>query len=295
MRGFAPILAGKADPGLLRFPLLASPKLDGIRCLITEQGPVTRKLKPVPNKRLREFLASRPELIGLDGELIFGSASDPNAMQATSSAVMSHDGPLDVKFYVFDDFTSPSTPFVQRLELARTKVQTAASSRVVFLEHHALPDSAELEAYEALQVEQGFEGVMLRDMWGDYKFGRSTPREGLLLKLKRFDDAEAQIVDFVAWQTNNNPKERDALGHAKRSSAQAGKQDQEALGALVLKSPEFETEFNCGTGFTWEQRQALWAQRESLRGKTVTFKFQPHGVKVAPRCPVFKGFRHEAA
>lgn len=71
----------------LRFPLLASPKLDGMRVSITERGPVTRGLRSLPNERLREYL-SRPALVGLDGELVFGDPVAPDVVQRSIAAGM---------------------------------------------------------------------------------------------------------------------------------------------------------------------------------------------------------------
>ena len=56
-----PMLAVEAeDFEALTYPLLASYKLDGIRCLITVDGPRTRSLKPVPNKYIAGKLADLP-------------------------------------------------------------------------------------------------------------------------------------------------------------------------------------------------------------------------------------------
>ncbi|KKL60017.1 hypothetical protein LCGC14_2209470, partial [marine sediment metagenome] len=41
----------------VEWPVLCSPKIDGIRCLIhPELGPVTRSFKPLPNEHVRERL-----------------------------------------------------------------------------------------------------------------------------------------------------------------------------------------------------------------------------------------------
>lgn len=48
---FKPMLAGKAPDDLneLTLPVLVSPKLDGIRCVMHEGVALSRKLKPIPN------------------------------------------------------------------------------------------------------------------------------------------------------------------------------------------------------------------------------------------------------
>ena len=63
-----PMLAGKCErPDALSFPVLATPKLDGIRCLKIKGRALTRSFKPVSNRFTREWIegdvaqrASRP-------------------------------------------------------------------------------------------------------------------------------------------------------------------------------------------------------------------------------------------
>jgi DNA ligase-1 len=52
------------------------------------------------------------------------------------------------------------------------------------------------------------------------------------------------------------------------------------------------TTFNIGTGFTASQRAEFWANRHEIVDQLVTFKYFDHGIKEAPRHPVFKSFRH---
>ena len=65
-----PMLAGKCERlDALSFPVLATPKLDGIRCLKIDGRALTRSFKPVSNRSTREWIeANLPD--GLDGELI---------------------------------------------------------------------------------------------------------------------------------------------------------------------------------------------------------------------------------
>ena len=58
-----------SDLAAVRFPVLASPKLDGVRCVIRDGVAMTRTLKPIPNRHVRAMLAHLPDL---DGELIAG-------------------------------------------------------------------------------------------------------------------------------------------------------------------------------------------------------------------------------
>ncbi|KWT72359.1 DNA ligase, phage-associated [Hyphomicrobium sulfonivorans] len=285
---FRPMLA-VAAPAIetLRYPLLASPKLDGIRCVIRDGLPVTRNLKPVPNKHIAATLKSAPE--GLDGELIVGAPVGADVMNRTASGVMSAEGSPAFSFHVFDCVAEGS--FSRRLARAGFAADMLGHPFTA-VTHTLVRDAASLGVFEESCVTQGYEGVMLRDPEGPYKLGRSTAREGFLLKLKRFQDAEATIVGFVERFHNGNEARINALGLTERSTHKAHKTPTGTLGALVLQ--QGDVRFEVGTGFDDALRHQLWAERESLPGRCVKFKFQqltPDGV---PRFPVFLGFRSAA-
>lgn len=274
----------------VRFPVFASPKLDGIRCLILDGVPVSRTLKPIPNLFIRHQLAGLPPL---DGELICGDPTDPDCFNRTTSAVMSRDGAPRFTFRVFDHFGAFSDTFPQRLFTAELRVNEARADfrPVEMVRQDFIRDAAELAEYEAVQVAAGYEGVMIRDPNGPYKFGRSTAKEGILGKVKRFADAEAEIVGIEELHRNGNAAEINALGLTERSTAAAGLVPAGTLGALIVRAEGFAETFKIGTGYTAAQRDSLWADRASLPGRLVKFKHQPAGAKDAPRFPVFLGFR----
>jgi DNA ligase-1 len=161
------------------------------------------------------------------------------------------------------------------------------------LTYQQLNNLAELEEYEEWALLLGYEGVMLRDPNGPYKQGRSSTKEGILLKLKRYEDAECVITGFEELEHNGNEAKKDALGHTKRSSHQENQVGGDTLGALVVKGlTAFEgIEFKIGTGFDFNTRKDIWNERDLLKGEIVKFKYFAIGVKDAPRHPVFIGFR----
>ena len=89
------MLAAKTDGKGLSYPLLASPKLDGVRALIINGIVMSRSFKPIPNAHVQE-LFGRPEYNGLDGELIVGAPTDKDVYRNTTSGVMSQAGEPDV-------------------------------------------------------------------------------------------------------------------------------------------------------------------------------------------------------
>ena len=66
MTTFRPMLSATCeDISKVRLPAMASPKLDGFRCVIKDGKPLTRNLKPIPNRHVRERLTGLP---AFDGE-----------------------------------------------------------------------------------------------------------------------------------------------------------------------------------------------------------------------------------
>lgn len=285
-----PLLAATVeDIKKLKYPLLASPKLDGIRALVMDGTIVSRNFKPIPNLHVKH-LFSKPEFNGLDGELICGDPCAPDAFRKTTSAVMSHLGrPTEVRFHVFDNFLHRA-PFHQRLE----EIQSHTSSLIYPVRHQVVRHEAELITFEEECLLKGYEGVMLRDLYGPYKHGRSTFNEHTLMKLKRFADDEAIVIRVEEQMQNNNELTRDALGKAKRSNHQGNMVGKGTLGSLRvmgLTGPYKDVEYSVGSGMDDAIRAAFWANPPI--GYVIRVKYFPSGSKDAPRFPVFLGVRHD--
>lgn len=290
MTQFRPLLAAKLeDPSKLRFPVLVSPKIDGVRCcVLRDGGAVTRTLKPLPNAYIRETL-SVPGFDGLDGELVTYTGDTMDDFSTTQSKVMRRDGKPEFMFFVFDDF-SLEAAFERRLTRAITRTAGMEHFNVDALAHVECASFAEVEEWERLALAAGHEGLMIRDPAGPYKYGRSTEKEGILLKVIRRDRAEATVVGVVEQMRNDNELTRDERGYAKRSTAKAGRSGAGVLGALVCTENGSST-FEIGTGFTAAQRAGYWGA--ALDGRTVTFEFRGRGPNGAPRFPTFVGFREK--
>lgn len=302
------MLAAPAPTNGLDFPLLASAKLDGIRCVIKDGRAYSRKLELIPNRYVQSMLG-HDILNGLDGELIVGPPYAPNVMQDTTSGVMSHNGEPDFVFYVFDYWNGPEgQPYAARYaQLQATLVEPPYSlhPRLQLLEQFEIADVEQLTDMQEDYLERGYEGLILRNPDSPYKFGRSTDnpkgstransdkplQEWTMLKLKKFSSGEARIVACNELMVNENEDDLDALGHAKRSKAAEGLRPGGVLGSFSVVDCVTGVPFSVGSGFDAEQRATLWAQRAELIGKLVRYKHFEIGVKTAPRFPIFLGFR----
>ena len=266
------LAAAAREPGdFLRFPLLVTPKIDGVRALIVGGALVSRTLTPIPNTRIRAILEHLlPE--GADGEIFCGD------LYTTTSTVMSAKSIRFFRFFWFDWAYNVSTPYSKRTESISTYIAEHGtdSRHVLPLMPHTVRCISELCAYEEWAIEDGYEGIVVRAPDGRYKNGRSTLREGLMVKFKRCSDSEATIV-----------RVEELVHRANRDTGKLGN----TLGAIVARAPDGAI-FKIGTGYTADQRLALWANRDNIVGMAVKYRHTNMGSRGRPRCPVFLDVRH---
>jgi DNA ligase-1 len=251
---------------------------------------MSRSLKEIPNPLVQEMFAGVPE--GTDGELIVGDPTATDAYRKTVSAVMG-DGndTTGLRYYVFDNFTEMGG-FRDRLSFVRNFEYRSKAVRP--LSHIKIDTVEALNEYEANAVDAGNEGIMVRSVDGPYKNGRSTEKEGYLLKVKRFEDTEAEVIGFEERMHNGNVATTNALGRTERSSNQENLTGRGDLGKLVVRGIEGTykgVEFGVGTGFDDAAREEIWANRKGMLGAIAKVKYFPLGSKDKPRFPVFLGWR----
>jgi DNA ligase-1 len=267
----------------LKYPVLASPKLDGIRCVKPDAVALSRKFIAIPNIHIQSAISSIQHK-GLDGEIMVNGAT----FNQIQSQVMSEHGKPDFTYVVFDYVTDIKTPYETRMQaLAALELPSFCSK----LLPQIIGTPEELLAYETQCLNQGYEGVMVRAPSSPYKCGRSTVRESYLLKIKRFTDSEAVILDFEERLHNANEAVKDELGHTKRSSHKANLVPMDTLGAFLVQDITTGLQFKVATGMDDMFRKSVWSDREQYKGKILKYKYQKAGMKDLPRFPVFIGFR----
>lgn len=234
-----------------------SEKLDGVRAywdgatLYSKNGVV---LSP-PS----EFTAGFPPF-PLEGELWGGRGT----FALTVSSVLqqqAHSGWLELQYAIFD---APEVlgSFRMRLHKAERWVERHHPPYMFLIPQTPVENSAELSRRLDEVVEQGGEGLIVRDPEGIYIPGRSAT----ILKVKRFEDAEATVV-----------------GHVPGSGRNRGR-----LGALRVRTPE-GMEFKIGTGFTDAQRD-----NPPPLGAEITYKFTGYYKSGIPRFPVYLRVRADS-
>lgn len=291
-----PLLAEDYVEESLQFPYFASVKLDGFRAFNQNAALLTRSGKRIAN----DFTSSRfsaAAFEGLDGELIVGPWNKAEStFKTTSSAMKKKGGEPAAVWYCFDDRTKIDLGFHGRLDSVRERVQHLRDSgfhHIGFLEHTYIRDLKDMLAFEQWALTSGFEGIMLRDPAGRYKYGRSTVNENILLKVKRYKSEEAKIIGYKERMENLNEAFLDELGRTKRSEAKDGLVGTGMVGSFEVQSDLWPTPFYISaSSLTHEEAKEAFQNFGSMyEGELARFKYFPYGVVDVPRHGVFEGLR----
>ena len=285
------------------YPVYVSPKYDGIRCLIMDGKPVSRTLKPISNQFISSTLKMLSLPDGLDGEIVTYKDFDCLQMETyneVQSKVMSVKGESYFLFNVFD-WIRPELYVHRHGELGYWwgKQTIHHFNRVNIVPQQICSSKEHIENWEQHYLKLGFEGLMLKSTQGYYKQGRATLNEGIIWKLKRFEDSEALVVGMEEEMENSNPIEVNELGQNYRSKSLQNMTPKGTMGKLICRDihhPEYE-QFEIGTGFSRRDREEWWDQRLALdhakEGQPIIkYKYQRFGMKNKPRQPVYLGLRN---
>jgi DNA ligase-1 len=222
----------------------------------------------------------------MDGEITSGTT-----FQECTSAVMTIEGEPTFKVWLFD-YVNPTNPPAGYRERMREMELLEPLNNIDYeiLYPIEINNEKELMEYHQQNLDNGYEGTMVRSPNGAYKCGRSTVNEGILLKVKDFTDDECVVIGLEELMSNQNTAEKDAFGRTKRSTHQENQVPMNTLGAFVVSYNG--KEFKIGSGLDDETRRTIWDNQEEYIGRTMKFKYFDCGIKELPRHPVFLGWRH---
>lgn len=309
---FSPLLAPNQKVNLdeVKYPLLASTKLDGIRVIFYKGQILTRSLKQLPNKQLREKFelirefTERTNTI-LDGEIY----SHELTFQEIISYCMTEDFedkksvkkfgkvktiPESLKFYCFDSIEDGN--FNQCFEARANRVCEVAfmfPELIIGVGQDFVYSKEEVEKYFNEMLALGYEGLILRHPNGWYKFGRGTLKEGLIYKLKPFEDFDGKILDVVQSTEVNEDAEKktNELGRSVTSKKVGERHLIEKASAFVVMYEGKELKVTLA--MTDTEKEEVWKNKESYIGRWITYKGMLVGAKDLPRHPVMLRFRED--
>ena len=307
-----PMLACDWDENRISFPAMAQPKIDGVRALNMHGGLTGRSLKLFKNRYTTDFY-SQEFFKGFDGELTAAEETHPDLCRLTTSAVGTIAGQPFTLWWLFDYVTpeNEGMSYLERYNHLRQRIEYlqadpsaqpwAGHLRVVPMRMvHTLE---ELIAFDEENLTAGFEGTIIRDPHGKHKQGRSTVREGGLLRIKRFVESEAIVKAIVEGESNQNEAQTNELGLQFRSSHQENMVPNGLVGSLTCRALstvkdgarvviQEGQEITVSPGnMPHDQRKFYFENQTELVGKTIKFKFFPKGIKDKPRFPTFVTIR----
>lgn len=304
-----PMLADDWDRSKVKFPVVVQPKIDGVRGLNLFGKLTGRSMKAFKNKHVTS-LFSHSVFLGFDGEFAAERENHPDLCRLTTSALGTIEGTPWVMWHLFDlvRVDTVRLPYRERLrelhravrELKAVEHPLAIHLRVV--ETHLVHNSAELDHLADNWESSGYEGAIIRDPEGLHKSGRSTIREGGLLRIKTFKDAEVVVTRVVEGQTNLNEAKTNALGQTERSTHQENMVPNGMVGGIYGtllqdivvgdKTWKKGEEILIAPGrMTDEEAKHFWLHPAEITGRVAKFQYFPKGVKDKLRFPTFQGFR----
>ena len=270
---FKPMLANKWEDykDKISYPIYSQPKLDGIRCIIKEDGMYTRTGKPIDSAphifaALAPLFANDPDLI-FDGELYADKyANDFNAIvslvkKTKPTAQDLVDSAKVIEYHIYD-LPSNAGIFMERYkELHKIKLPSCC----VIVETNLVETEKDALTLYGNYVASGYEGQMLRT---DTKY--ENKRTKALLKDKSFTDSEYKIIGVVEGGGNLVGK----------------------VGALLFANPTGK-EFTASVNGGWEYLEDLWHDRKRLIGLQATVKYfniTPDGVPRFPKVTAIRDY-----
>lgn len=269
----------------IRWPAYVQPKLDGHRCVaVIQDGVCTlwsrqrKKITGVPhiNRALEKCFGTT--MIGtdipiiFDGELYNHDYRD-NFEELTSFIRQQTPKPGHevVQFWIYDSVMLDDPIFAERyinLALAEELVQFTLKSNhpIVFVPTAKVKDKDEMIRVFGAYIENGFEGLMVRNVQGKYVGKRSKD----LQKVKLMQDAEYEVV-----------------------AIEQGKGKMAGLAMFVCKLPDSDETFRVKMKGTLESLRDYYDNPKPWIGKMLTVQFQKFSADGKPIFPVALRFRED--
>lgn len=242
------------NPRIHRGLYFIQPKLDGVRCLATSAGLMTKNGNAISAPHIAEEL-QLPNGITLDGELYNHDLPFSEIVKRVRRGDCE-----GLKLHVFDCYHEQTTmPYSSRRAFAKSFISGCSNIELVPQADSMQNTPNGISRAMKKAVADGYEGIILRtdSAWAA---GRSPH----VLKLKPTNDSEFEIVDVV--KTKNGRL------------------------SLVLETDDGES-FRCSVGMTADERAELFENRAEIIGLKATIDYQELTERGVPRFPKLKEIR----
>ena len=183
----------------IKFPCFVQPKLDGTRCVaVPAKGLFSRLKKRFPHmEHILEEINKLPAGIVLDGELYSHELTFQEIVGLVKRETLKKgddEKQKKILFHVYDMISEQ--PYTMRYANLQMLFRRYKFKYLALVETDNCENSSKIPELHAKYVEEGYEGLMLRNKDGLYKGVRSKD----LQKFKEFFDDEYKIVDYTCGQ-----------------------------------------------------------------------------------------------
>jgi hypothetical protein len=223
--------------------------------------------------------------------------------EGISSILTTHNRviPDDIGYYVFDMMTAEEWDngteqnFIARY-LNYTR-DLADIPKVFPVKQWHITSPEEAETFYNGQIEQGHEGMILRQLFAKYKHGRCTVNQDGLWKFKEFVTHDAVIVSIEEQMKLKEGVERtrNELGHLERRFEQDLYEPAGMVGAFIVSYNTLNFKVKPGKGHNNLVKRSWWkaylTNPFNFIGHHCEFKYMPHGTKDKPRIGSLVRFR----
>lgn len=256
---FLPMLAQRYDKhgNKIKFPAYIQPKLDGIRCLGTLSGLMSRLGKPINSvphieaaiQKLHDEYYDLTDVV-FDGELYVHGHNFQDIIKKVKRDEL-HPDHEKIEYHIYD-IADDSKPFEKRNAKLlnylldgpdKDGVCTSNFGPLHYVTTWEVEDDSKVTELFNKFVQQGYEGAIIRNKAGLYEFDK---RSYNLQKVKEFMDEEFEIV--------------------------GGELDKNNECVFVCKT-KAGTEFRCKPEGTHAERRKYYDDLGSLIGKMLTIRF----------------------
>lgn len=296
----------------VKFPCIIQPKVDGVASYGRHGSFIGRSLKQHDNRFITSHW-SQQKFHGFGGEMTLGS--NPclaDLCRLTSSVMRRFEGEPEMTWWLFDYITDDtrSLRYIDRMNKLEEVLQTLylPDHNIQIIESILVYSMEELLEYENKWLEEGYEGLIIRDPNAPYKYGRCGKTFMGAWRIKRFIDAEAIITSIEEGEHNANDAKTNELGRTERSTHKENMIPNGLVGNLkgVVTADVFDPqtkelllykgqEITISPGkMDHDLRKYYFENQSEIIGKPSKFKFFPKGIKDKPRFPVWLCIRNES-
>jgi len=239
-------------------PFIVQPKLDGIRCMtfVTDKGVAMTSsqsniINSVPHiqtaiERWFDVMNSTNDIVALDGELYVHGMNFQDIVSIAKRTKNKHRDFLKMEYHIFDCIHKEPMSQTQRISLLISTMGLMPLETQQFVKrvpNYIAMTKDEIGTQLHKCMEEGYEGVIIRDSKAMYKGGRSVK----MLKYKPTKEDKYMVIGYNQEETIHG-------------------QPKESIGSFICKCDKSGELFNVGTGpyLTRQQREDWWNKRNQL-------------------------------